>query len=134
MIGNTYIRRALGILLGGLSGASLCLSILPLVMQMIGAGAEISVAYRLSPYLIYTALVWAAGGWSVTRTVGPLPGGLTLAIVGLVTGLLLAWFGLGHEARLLAGGAFGGLVYGFLGGLILGQILIDPASIKADEE
>ena len=90
---------------------------------MIGAGDQSAIAYRLSPYVVYTALVWAAGGWSVTRAGQSLAGAFILAVVGLATGILLAWFGLGGEMRLSGDGAFGGMVYGFLGGLILGRVL-----------
>lgn len=123
MIRNMHIRRLLGILLGGFAGISLCLSILPMVVEMIGAGDQSAVAFRLSPYVFYVALVWAAGGWTITRTAIPLAGAVILAAVGLVTGIMLAYFGLDMGIRLLAAGAFGGLVYGFLGGLILGRVL-----------
>ena len=134
MIRNTHLRRLLGALLGGLAGVSFCLSILPMVMHMIGAGDETAVAYRLSPYLVYTVLVWAAGGWSVTRTAAPLAGAVILAVVGLVTGLLLAWFGLDHGVRLFAAGALGGLFYGFLGGLILSRVAGIPPTDQESEE
>ena len=134
MIRNNHIRRLLGILLGGFSGISLCLSILPMVMEMIGAGDQTAVAYRLSPYILYVALVWAAGGWAVTRTEGPLAAAFTLAVVGLVSGTMLAYFGLHNEVRLLLAGALSGLVYGFLGGLILGRVLCAPPTGKADVE
>ena len=134
MFSNRHVRWFLGILLGGLAGVSLCLSILPTLMAMIGAGDQSAIAYRLSPYVVYTALVWAAGGWSVTRAGVSMAGAFILAVVGLATGILLAWFGLGGEMRLLATGAFGGMVYGFLGGLILGRVLSAPPTGEAESE
>ena len=134
MIRNTHIRRLLGILLGGFAGVSLCVSILPLVMQMIGAGDFTAIAFRLQPYWHQTALVWAAGGWSVTRTAAPLAGSFILGVVGLASGIILAKYGLHSEVRLLFAGAFGGLLYGFLGGLILGRVLSAPPPDKAADE
>lgn len=134
MINNIHIRRVLGILLGGFAGVSLCVSILPMVMQMIGVGDQAAVAYRLSPYMFQVGLVWAAGGWSVTRTAAPLAGSFILGIVGLASGIILAVYGLHSEARIVAAGAFGGLLYGFLGGLILGRILTAPPPVTEDEE
>jgi hypothetical protein len=134
MISNIHLRRVLGILLGGFAGVSLCVSILPMVMQMIGVGDQVAVAYRLSPYMLQTALVWAAGGWSVTRTAAPLAGSLIMGIVGLASGIILAVYGLHMEAKIVAAGAFGGLLYGFLGGLILGRILAVPSPADEDEE
>lgn len=133
MIRNIHLRRLLGLLLGGFAGISLCLSILPMVIQMIGAGDQTAVAFRLGSYFPYVALIWAAGGWSVTRTAAPLAGALTMAVVGLVSGLMLAYFGLAPEPRLLMAGAFAGLLYGFLGGLILGRILSAPPPAEMEE-
>jgi len=104
-----------------------------MVIQMVGAGDQAAVAYRLSVFFPYAALVWAAGGWSVTRTAAPLAGALVLAVVGLVSGFLLAYYGLAPEPRLLISGAFAGLLYGFLGGLILGRILSAPPPAPAEE-
>jgi hypothetical protein len=134
MTNNIHIRRVIGILLGGFAGVSLCLSILPMVMEMIGVGDQTAVAYRLSPYIFQTALVWAAGGWSVTRTNAPLAGSMILGVVGLTSGIILAVYGLHTEAKIVAAGAFGGLLYGFLGGLILGRILALPSPVSKDEE
>jgi ABC-type cobalamin transport system permease subunit len=133
MIKNPRIRLLLGIVLGGFAGVSLCVSILPLVLQMIGAGDQTALAYQLAPYIPHAALVWAVGGWAVARTGITVAGATILSIVGLVSGTLLAYFGLGSEARLLGGGAFGGAFYGFLGGLILGRILEVPPPDDAEE-
>jgi hypothetical protein len=133
MIKNSRVRMLIGVVLGGFAGVSLCVSILPLVLQMIGAGDQIAIAYRLAPFILYAGLFWAAGGWAVARAGIPLASASILAIVGLVSGLLLAWFGLGNEIRLLAGGGFGGVLYGFLGGLILGRILETPAPDETEE-
>ena len=127
MMRNKLLRTLLGIVLGGLGGVSLCISVLPTVLQMTGAGDQMALSYHLAPYIVHTALIWAAGGWAVTRSGSPLAGGLTMAVVGLVTGMLLVVLGLDAEAKLLAGGACGGVVYGFLGGLILGRITEAPA-------
>jgi hypothetical protein len=134
MIRNIHIRRLLGIMLGGFAGVSLCVSILPMVMEMIGVGDQTAVAFRLSPYVFQAGLVWAAGGWSVTRTAAPLGGAFIMGIVGLASGIILAAYGLHHEARVVAAGAFGGLLYGFLGGLILGRVLAAPPSDAEAED
>lgn len=133
MVGNIHIRRVLGILLGGFAGVSLCVSILPMVMEMIGVGNQAAVAYRLSPYVLQSALVWAAGGFSVTRLANPLGGAVIMGIVGLATGIILAVYGLNSEAKIVAAGAFGGLLYGALGGMILGRILSTHVPAKDDE-
>lgn len=127
MISNIHIRRVLGILLGGFAGVSLCAGILPRVMEMVGIGDQTAVAYRLSPYIFQTALVWAAGGWSVTRRATPQAGAFIMGIVGLASGIILAVYGLHNEARIVAAGAIGGLLYGILGGFVLGRVLATGA-------
>ena len=112
---------------------SLCVSILPLVLQMIGAGDQTALAYQLAPYILHAALVWAVGGWAVARTGITVAGATIMSFVGLVSGTLLAYFGLGGEARLLGGGAFGGAFYGFVAGLILGRILESPLADETEE-
>ena len=123
MIKHPLLRALLGALLGACAGLSLCLSILPMVFHQARIGDEAALALRLSHFMPHVALIWAVGGWAVSRTRVALGAGLVLATTGLGAGLFLVFAALHPAAKILAVGGVTGLVYGFLGGLLLGRIL-----------
>ncbi len=123
MIKNPKLRAVAGALLGACASLSLCLSILPLTLHQAGIGDETTLAMLLSRYLPHAALIWAVGGWAVTRTSFVLGGGLVLGATGLGTGLFLMFAALHPAAKILAVGGVTGLLYGFLGGLLLSRLL-----------
>jgi len=123
MIKNNYLRYALGLVLGGLSGLSFSISILPVALEIAGAGSQAYLGTLLSQYAVYSALTWGVGGWATARAGFLKAGILIMAIVGVTTGLLLVGVGITPKLSYLAAGALGGLVYGTVGGMILGRIL-----------
>jgi hypothetical protein len=133
MIRNRFLRVLIGLALGGLAGVSLCVSVLPAVLDMAGLGASLALGYFMKQYIAHAALIMAIGGWSAVRVRQPLAGALVLGPAGLATGLYLSFMGLSGEPRALIFGALGGLVYGALGGLILGRISA-PASRPGDDD
>ena len=126
MIKNNLIRHLLGFLLGGLAGLSFCISILPVALELVGAGSQSYLGIILSQYAIHAALIWAVGGWSVARAGFLKAGMVILGVVGLSTGALLVAKGITPDPNYLAAGSLGGLVYGMIGGMILGRILSRP--------
>ncbi|MBK7670190.1 MAG: hypothetical protein IPJ24_02195 [bacterium] len=131
MLRSPVARYALGVSLGALAGASLCLSVLPMGLQMAGYGSRLALGYYLSRYIPFAALVMAAGGWGVVRSRHPLAAMAVFSLAGLGTGLMLTGVALERAPRLMAAGAAAGWVYGLLGGLVLGRILAPPV---VDEE
>jgi hypothetical protein len=131
MIRHPLLRAVVGAVLGACAGLSLCLSILPMVLHQASIGDEAVLALRLSHFMPHVALIWAVGGWAVSRTRVVLGGGLVLATTGLGAGLFLMFAALHPTPKILAVGGVTGLVYGFLGGLLLGRIL---APIPEDPE
>ncbi len=123
MLRSPTARRALGIALGALAGASLCLSVMPMALQAAGYGSHVAIGVYLARLAPMAALVMAAGGFGVARSRHPdpgrrrKPGGLRRH---------LPAHGLGREPRLLAVSAAAGWLYGLLGGLILGRVLAPP--------
>jgi hypothetical protein len=123
MIRNNVLRYLLGIVLAGMAGLSFCLSILPVALEIVGAGSQIQLAAVLSRLAPFSALLWAAGGYAVARAGFLKAGMVIMVVVGVATGLLLVGRGLAADPRWLTAGALAGLVYGLVGGMILGRVL-----------
>lgn len=126
MIKNTPFRYLLGAVLAGMAGLSFCISILPVALQMAGAGDQGYLGAILSQYAVYSALIWVAGGWSVARAGFMKAGMIIMGVVGVADGLVLVAWGIKAEPAFLAAGALSGLVYGLVGGMILGRVLEKP--------
>lgn len=129
MLRSPFIRQAVGAALGALAGASLCLSVLPMALQVVGYGSHLAIGVYLARLAPFAALVMAGGGWGLARSRHPLPAAIVFSLAGLATGLLLTAFGLGREPRLMAAGAGAGWLYGLLGGLILGRLLAPTPTV-----
>lgn len=123
MIKNKLVRYLLGALLGGLAGLSFCISILPVALQLVGAGDQAYAVAALTEFAPYSALLWAVGGLSVARAGFLKAGMVIMAVVGLSAGLLLVARGIAPQGPFLMAGALSGLVYGLVGGMILGRVL-----------
>lgn len=134
MLRSHLVRQALGAALGALAGASLCLSVLPMALQLAGYGSHLAIGVYLARLAPFAALVMAGGGWGVARSRHPLPAAVVFSLAGLATGLMLTSFGLGREARLVAAGAGAGWLYGLLGGLILGRVLAPAAAAPGNPD
>ncbi len=132
MIKNPKLRLLVGVVLGACAGVSLCLSILPLVLYKAQIGDETTLAQLLSRYLLHTALIWAVGAWAALRTGFVVGGGLVLGIAGLASGLFLMFAALHPAPKILAVAGVTGLVYGFLGGMLLVRVLIDPGGTETE--
>lgn len=123
MIQNKYLRYGIGVVLGGMAGLSFCISILPVALEIAGAGTQSYLGVLLSKYAVYSALVWAAGGWATARAGFLKAGMVIMAIVGISTGIFLVAMGLVPQLGFLVAGGLGGLVYGLVGGMLLGRVL-----------
>ncbi len=132
MIKNPILRALAGVLLGACASLSLTISILPMTLHQAGIGDETTLARLLSQYLPHAALIWAVGGWAVTRTGFAWGGGLVLGTTGLATGLFLMFAALHPAAKILAVGGVTGLIYGFLGGLLLSRLLAAPPAAERE--
>jgi len=132
MITKSRLRLLGGMVLGACAGTSLCLSILPLVLFQAGIGDETTLARLLFPYVPHTALIWAVGAWAVSRTRITVASGLVLGSTGLASGLFLMFAALHPAPKILAVGGVTGLIYGFLGGLLLSRLLVTSSGTETD--
>ncbi|BCR03835.1 hypothetical protein DESUT3_09040 [Desulfuromonas versatilis] len=127
MIKQKWLRFTLGILLGGFAGLSLTSSILPAAMTTFYADVDaMFVRFSLADYAAHAVLLWAAGGWAVAKVGHSLPGAIVLGIVGLVSGVFLGYAALGTDGATLIIAGAASLLYGVVGGLMLGGVLRSP--------
>jgi hypothetical protein len=133
MFQNAKVRFVLSFVLGACAGLSLCVSVLPLVLFQAKIGDEATLAYLLTRFAPHVMLIWAIGGWAAARTGFVLGGGLVLGTTGLATGLFLMFAALHPSLKILAVGGVTGLLYGFLGGMILARVLAAPGPAEEDE-
>ncbi|MCP4291364.1 MAG: hypothetical protein GY780_05960 [bacterium] len=132
MIKNPKLRALIGTVLGACAGMSLCVSVLPLVLFQTGIGDEITLTYLLSRYVLPCMAIWAVGGWAVTRTDSIIRGGVVLSLTGLACAMMLMVLALHPAWNILLVGGVTGLVYGFLGGLLIARILEAAPPNKAE--
>jgi hypothetical protein len=128
MFSRTPIRLGLGAVLGACAGVSLVLSVLPVALPLAGFGDQLFLVRALSGAALPAALVWAVGGVAAARLGRPLPGAVALGLVGLLSAALLSGLVLAFQPALVAAAGAAGLVYGFVGGMILGRVLAPPAA------
>jgi len=119
--------RAIGAtLLGSMAGLSLTTTIIPTALTSLVGMETYTVRWGLGGFAVYSMMAWAVGGWAVQRTGNKWFGAIVLGLVGLVTGLVFTGVGIGTELNLLLAGGGAGLLYGAVGGMIVGDALRSP--------
>lgn len=125
--------RAIGAtLLSSFAGLSLTSNIIPSAISFSGAMDSFSTRWALGGFAVYSMMAWAVGGWAVQKTGDRKLGAIILGLVGLLTGLLFTGVGIGTELKLLLVGGGAALLYGSVGGMIIGDALRDPAADPND--
>ena len=132
MFRNPILRTFIALLLGGTAGVSLCVSILPMVLQLRGAGDTAGLAFYLSRFMVPTAILWAIGGLTVMRVKHLQAAGIIVGAIGVISGAGLVVVGLAPVLEYIVVGGISGLIYGYLGGLILGRLLALPVPGEDD--
>jgi hypothetical protein len=112
--------------LSSFAGLSLTTNIIPSAMSLVLGMDSFSARWGLGGFAVYSMLAWAVGGWAVQRTGDKKLGAVILGFVGLVTGLLFTGVGIGTEMNLLLTGGGAALLYGAIGGMIIGDALRGP--------
>lgn len=119
--------RAIGAtVLSSFAGLSLTTTIIPSALEMVVGMDSFSARWGLGGFAVYSMMAWAVGGWAVQRTGDKRLGAIILGFVGLVTGLLFTGVGIGTEMNVLMTGGGAALLYGAIGGMIIGDALRSP--------
>lgn len=125
--------RAVGAtILCSFAGLSLTTTIIPTAMSTFVGMDTFSARWALGGFAVYSMMAWAVGGWAVQRTGNKWFGALILGFVGLVTGLVFTSVGIGAELRVLVTGGGAALLYGAVGGMIVGDALRSPYVDESD--
>jgi len=125
--------RSIGaIMLSSFAGLSLTATIIPSAMELSGTMGNFAARWELGGFAVYSMMAWGVGGWAVQKTGDKKMGAIILGFVGLATGLFFTGSGLGTELNLLMVGGGAALLYGAIGGMIIGDALRDPPSDPND--
>jgi len=127
--------RSIGaIMLSSFAGLSLTATIIPSAMELSGIMGSFAARWGMGGFAVYSMMAWAVGGWAVQKTGSKLMGAVILGFVGLVSGLAFTGIGLGTELNLLLVGGGAALLYGAIGGMIIGDALRDPYADPNDPD
>jgi len=121
---KSKFRIFVGIGLGLFTGLSLTTGVYPFVASKLANVDSFGALVDLRPFVIPIGLMWAIGGGILGRQGGVKAGLLTLGTCGAISGILLG-IATGGSAAMIFTGILCGLVYGGLGGLILGKAFVD---------
>lgn len=120
------LRSVGATILGGFAGLSLTANVIPSAMSMTSTMDSFSARWGLGGYAVYSVLAWAVGGWAVQKTGDKKLGAIILGSVGLTSGLLFTAAGIGTDVDILMTGGGAALLYGAIGGMIIGDALRNP--------
>lgn len=125
--------RAVGAtLLASFAGLSLTTNIIPSSLSMMGLMDSFTARWDLGGYAVYSMMAWAVGGWAVQKTGDKRMGAIVLGTVGLITGLLFTGVGISTALNIMLTGGAAALLYGAIGGMIIGDALRDPIADPND--
>jgi hypothetical protein len=122
------IRPVSATLLGALAGLSLTSNIIPSAMELAGILGSFSARWDLGGYAVYSMILWGIGGRAAQKTGDKKMGAIILGSVGLASGLLFTAIGIGTDVNILLTAAAASLLYGAIGGMIIGDALRNPPS------
>ena len=119
--------RTLGAsLLGALAGLSLTTNIIPSAMEFAGVMDGFSARWSLGGFAAYSMIIWGIGARSVQKTGSKMFGAIIFGAVGLASGLIFTGAGIGTGTTTLLIGGAAALLYGAVGGLIIGDAFRSP--------
>lgn len=128
MFQKRSIWRALfGALVGGMGGVSLTATLLPYIIAQFMGRISLEAVVNMRGMALLMALLWAIGGGIVGWLGGERTGAIVLGLCGLATGLTLALIAAPDNPLVIVLGLAVGLLYGAVGGFIMGRVFPRPA-------
>jgi|GEM_PF-615830 hypothetical protein len=122
------LRSVGATLLGGCAGLSLTSNIIPSALELTGTMDSFSARWGLGGMAVYSIMAWAIGGRAAQKTGDRKLGAIILGAVGLISGLIFTGYGISTEIKTLLVGGGAALLYGAIGGMIIGDALGNPPS------
>lgn len=121
-------------LLGALAGLSLTSNIIPQALEFAGVMDSFSARWDLGGFAVYAMIIWGLAGRSAQKSGDKKIGAIILGSVGLASGLIFTAVGIGMQPNLLLTGGGAALIYGAVGGLIIGDALRSPPVDETDPD
>lgn len=131
---SAKLRTVGATLLGALAGLSLTSNIIPSAMEFSGVMDSFSARWGLGGFAVYSMIVWGLGGRAAQKTGDKKFGALILGSVGLASGLIFTGVGIGTDMKLLLTGGGAALLYGAIGGMIIGDAMRSPPVDENDPD
>lgn len=128
MMEKSLLRVLVGASLLGVAGISLTTGIFPTVVSWLFGINSFEVLFQVRSFVIPLALLWAIGGGVVGWQGGSATGVVAIGVCGLVSGLALGALALEGGPLLVLVSLLSGLVYGAVGGLLIGKAFHRPVS------
>ena len=120
MMQRSYLRMLFGVCIGAFAGISLVTGIVPFVLARLFGINSFQALIAVQGFIIPTVILWAFGGGLVGWQGGSSIGGFILGVCGAITGAILGLFAFEGVLAIVTAGFLSGLIYGAVGGLILG--------------
>ncbi len=127
MMQRSYLRALFGAGLMGMAGISLAAGIFPIMVSWFFGLNSFEVMLVIRPFIMPLGLLWAVGGGIVGWQGGASTGGMVVGACGIISGFILGALAVDGSFLLILASILSGLVYGTIGGLIIGRAF--PKSI-----
>jgi len=127
---TTKLRTVGAVILGALGGLSLTVNIIPTAMEYTGIMESFSARWAIGGFAAYSMIIWGIGARSVQKIGSKKFGAIILGSVGCASGLIITGVGIGMEMNALLTGGGVALLYGAVGGMIIGDAF---RSLPVDE-
>lgn len=121
MIQQSPLRAIFGFFIGIVTGVSLTTGVLPTVLSIVFEINSFETMIVIRGLILPVIIFWAIGGAWLGWQGGAQTGGLILGVCGMISGLFLSLL-VFNGALLVLVSALTGLIYGGVGGLILGRV------------
>lgn len=121
---KSLLRVITGLFIGGFAGLSLTTAVTPMVLSGLFNLYSIDIMLAVRGFGIPLAILLAIGGGIMGWTGGAVVGASVLGGCGAIAGFVLGAFAIGGDVSLILASTLTGLIYGGLGGLIIGKAFI----------
>jgi len=118
---TTKLRTVGATILGGLGGLSLTVNIIPTAMEYSGIMESFSARWAIGGFAVYSMIIWGLGARSAQKIGSKKFGAIILGSVGCASGLIITGVGISTDLTTLLTGGGVALLYGAVGGMIIGD-------------